>query len=66
MDSPMPASPVKILDALEDPRGDRTRLHSLTDILVLSVLAVICGADSFVATALFGEPNEEWLRTFLA
>ena len=37
----------------------------LTDILVLSVLSVICGADSFVAIALFGRLNEEWLRTFL-
>ena len=32
---------------------------------MLSVLAIICGADSFVAIALFGELNEEWLRTFL-
>ena len=48
MDSPMPSSLVEILDALEDPRGDRTKLHPLTDILVL---AVICGADSFVAIA---------------
>ena len=33
---------------------------------MLSVLAVICGADSFVAIALFDQLNEEWLRTFLA
>ena len=33
---------------------------------MLSVLAVICGADSFVAIALFGQLNEAWLRTFLA
>lgn len=66
MDRPMPASLVEILDALEDPRVDRTKLHNLTDILVLSVLAVICGADSFVAIALFGQLNEAWLRTFLA
>ncbi len=65
MDRPMPSSLVEILDALEDPRVDRTKLHPLTDILVLSVLAVICGADSFVAIALFGELNEAWLRTFL-
>jgi len=61
----MPSSWVEILDALEDPRVDRTKLHNLTDILVLSVLAVICGADSFVAIALFGQLNEAWLRTFL-
>ena len=61
MDGPMPSSLVETLDSLEDPRVDRTRLHPLTDILVLSVLAVICGA-----IALFGQLNEEWLRTFLA
>ena len=33
---------------------------------MLSVLAVICGTDSFVAIALFGQRHEEWLRTFLA
>ena len=49
-----------------EPRGDRTKLYNLTYILVLSVLAVICVADSFVAIALFGPLNEEWLRTFLA
>ena len=66
MDGPMPSSLVETLDRLEDPRVDRTKLHNLTDILVLSVLAVICGADSFVAIALFGQLNEAWLRTFLA
>ena len=62
MDSPMHSSLVATLDSLEDPRVDRTKLHSLTDILVLSV---ICGADSFVAIALLGQFNEAWLRTFL-
>ena len=65
MDGPKPSSLVETLDSLEDPRVDRTRLPPLTDILVLSVLAVICGADSFVAIALFGQLNEAWLRTFL-
>ena len=65
MDNPMPPSLVETMGTLEDPRVDRTKLHPLTDILVLSVLAVICGADSFVAIALFGQLNEEWLRTFL-
>ena len=53
MDIPMPSYLVELLDILEDPRIDRTKLHSLTDILVLSVLAVICGTDSFVAITLF-------------
>ncbi len=45
---------------------DRSRLHNLTDNLAMFVLAVICGADSFVAIAHFGQLNEGWLRTFLA
>ena len=65
MDSPMPSSLVEMLDTQEDPRVDRTKRHPLTDILVLSVLAVICGADRFVAIALLGQLNEAWLRTFL-
>ena len=47
-----------------DPRIDRTRLHPPTDILALSMPAVICGADSFVAIALFSQLNQAWLRTF--
>ena len=58
MDGPMPSSLVETLGTMEDPRGDRTKLHNLTGILVLSVLAVICGTDSFVAIALFGQFNE--------
>ena len=36
---------------------------TLTDILMLSVLAAICGTGSFVAIARFGQLNEAWLRT---
>jgi predicted transposase YbfD/YdcC len=52
-------------EAIEDPRIERSRLHSLTSLLVLSMLAVICGADSFVGIAQFGKAKETWLRTVL-
>ena len=42
-------------DDIPDPRMARTRRHSLRDILVLSVLAVICGADGFVQIEDFGK-----------
>lgn len=48
-----------------DPRMARTRRHSLRDILVLSVLAVICGADDFVQIEDFGRAKEPWLRKLL-
>lgn len=37
----------KDFDALTDPRVHRTRLHRLSDILLLSLAAFCCGADSF-------------------
>lgn len=52
-------------DELEDPRMERTRLHSLRDIIVLSILAVICGADGFVQIEEFGKAKEPWLRGIL-
>ena len=50
---------------IRDPRVERTRRHSLVDVLVLSLCAVICGADSFCAIEAFGRARKEWLRTFL-
>jgi len=52
--------------AIPDPRIARSRLHPLESILVLSLLAVICGADSFVGIEEFGLGKEAWLSTFLA
>ena len=59
------ASVMEYLAATPDPRMERTRLHSLKDILVLSLCAVICGADGFVAIEQFGIIREAWLKTFL-
>src|ERR1019366_8442852 len=58
-------SVIEYLAAVPDPRKERTRLHSLLDILVLSLCAIICGADGFVAIEDFGIHKEAWLKTFL-
>jgi predicted transposase YbfD/YdcC len=49
---------------LEDPRGVNV-LHGLSDILILTLLAVICGADSWADVELFGDSKRAWLQTFL-
>ena len=49
-----------------DPRAERGREHRLIDILTITLCAVICGADDWVAVATFGETKQKWLRTFLA
>jgi len=51
---------------LPDPRVDRTKWHRLDDILVITLCAVICGADSFEEIERFGKARRDWLQTFLA
>ncbi len=51
--------------ALEDPRVERTRLHSLETIVTIAICAVICGAETWDEIAEFGEAKADWLATFL-
>lgn len=50
---------------LKDPRMNRRKLHSLEAILVITICAVIAGADDFQQVALFGQKRLNWLRRFL-
>jgi predicted transposase YbfD/YdcC len=52
--------------ALPDPRVNRTKKHTLHDILGVTFCAVICGADSFEEIARFGEARQDWLKRFFA
>ena len=51
--------------SLKDPRIHRNRKHKLLDIIILSILAVLCGAESYDSIALFGKENFEFLKQFL-
>jgi len=59
------ASIIDYFSTIKDPRVERTRAHPLASILSLSLCAVICGAESFVAIEQFGRAREDWLRTFI-
>jgi predicted transposase YbfD/YdcC len=50
---------------IEDPRVDRTKYHDLLDILVLSVLAVMCGAEGWEDIENFGKIRKSWLKQFI-
>ena len=50
---------------LPDPRKTRGLKHNLVDLLVMAVLAVMCGADSWEDIYRFARDQEDWLRTFL-
>ena len=50
---------------LQDPRIERKKLHALMDILVLTVCAVVSGAEGWEAIAEFGHAKLDWLRRFI-
>ena len=59
------ATMYEVFSSLEDPRVPGRSLHLLTDILILSVLAVICGAESYDSIELFGKLHHKRLKKFL-
>jgi predicted transposase YbfD/YdcC len=59
------AALMRYFTALPDPRNERQRRHPLASILGLALVAVVCGADSFVAIEHFGRAKLPFLKTFL-
>lgn len=49
---------------LPDPRGENA-IHILTDMFVIAICAVICGADCWVDVQLFGIAKKAFFKTFL-
>jgi len=49
---------------IEDPRK-RPKDHLLSDILVIAVCAMLCGAEHFTDFEYFGKAKKDFLRTFL-
>jgi predicted transposase YbfD/YdcC len=50
---------------LPDPRQAQGRRHTLSDMIVIAVCAVICAADSWADVADFGNAKLRWFKTFL-
>lgn len=50
---------------IADPRIERHKGHLLGDVLIISILAMICDAQYFTEFEAFGKAKEAWLRTFL-
>ena len=51
---------------IEDPRlNNKNKLHKLSDILLLVLIGVICGADSWVEIEAFGKARIDFLKGFL-
>ena len=55
----------QIFGQLSDPRINRGKKHLLIDIVILSILAVLSGAESYDSIELFGITNYTFLKQFL-
>src|SRR5947208_8164546 len=54
-----------IFSQIPDPRIDRRKLHLLEDILLLTLLAVLCGAESYESIEVFGKSKKDFLKQVL-
>ena len=59
------ASITKYFGELSDPRTGNAKAHIFLEILIIAILAVICGADGWSDVELFGKNKKNWLKTFL-
>ena len=59
------ASLLQHFSSIQDPRVDRQKKHQLQDIFFITLCAVICGADNWVAIEEFGNSKKEWFTDLL-
>jgi len=64
MDASASGGFLRFFSGLSDPRGGNA-IHNLHSMLVIAVMAIICGADGWVQVQLWGECKLPWLSTFL-
>ena len=65
MDHQPTASLIQHFADLPDPRTGNAKAHLFLEILIIAILAVICGADGWSEVELFGKTKQKWLKTFL-
>ena len=56
---------VECFENLTDPRNISDISHKLNDIIVITILGILCGANGFNEIETFGKSKETWLRNFL-
>ena len=61
----MPLSLQEAFSALEDPGIERHKRHQLLDIIVLTICAVVSGAEGWEAIEAFGQAKHKWLKKWI-
>lgn len=54
-----------VFSDIKDPRVERTRVHLLTDILIIGILSVIAGGRGWEDMENYGQSKYDWLKEFL-
>jgi predicted transposase YbfD/YdcC len=65
MPEPVNATISEHFSSLKDPRIQLKTRHKLIDIIVITICAVICGADDWQEVVDYGKAKQDWLKTFL-
>jgi len=64
MDDPAHTCPMRVFEAVPDPRAANAR-HRLIDILVIALCAMICDADGWDDIEDFAKAKADWFASFL-
>lgn len=56
---------MEVLEGIEDTRRHRSVMYPLHEVLIIMLLAVICGATSYAKVEMFGVSKQAWLKKFL-
>ncbi len=54
-----------IFSRVPDPRIESKKTHLVVDLIMITICAVMCGADDWVAVVDYAKQKEDWLRSFL-
>ncbi len=65
MSQETPGTLIDVFSVIEDSRDERKRRHLLIDAIVISIAAVLCGADGWTEIEAFAKAKEGWFRRFL-
>ncbi len=55
----------EVFVGLDDPRTGPAQRHDLTEVILMALCAVLCGADTWVDVAEWAEDKEAWLKRYL-
>jgi len=56
---------VRIFSQIQDPRSHINKLHDVVDILLIGIVSVLCGAETWLQMKVFAQSKEDFFRKFL-